>query len=747
MAVPFGRYKEALLKEFAAYYEQMPYDITSQQRKMDEMYEDVKSPYPYEKKAVVYKGAAELCDVKVFPGSPYFYELVSGRERNTSQNGYPPGPGLEGWYTRKTQDYMDRFGEWIHPYQEEDLIWGAVFTDMAHHTMGYEKVLRLGLKGIYDQAEMYLHSCTDERKKAFYRSVQTMCLSLKQIAENFAIEAERLQKEETNRDYICSLQELSEAAKRVPWEAASGFYEALCVILFMKEMAIDLEGMAVAVLGHLDRILLPYYEEDVKNGRLTYEQAKNYMAHWLVHTDARWDLQGFDFASTNCSLTIGGCDSDGNIIWNDVSRMILACYEEYGFVNPKIQARMSLKHPGEYFSLCGKMIAEGKNVFSILNDDVLIEAGVRMGKRLEDARLYSAGGCQEPVLDNKELNCRAFIYISLPQIVNSIWDKELQQFFEKEDTGLSFADNLESFEDVYGNFIDRLSCIYKRVVKKVNEFEAFAVEYNPCMMISATLDGCIERGLDMEEGGTKYNPTSIPLVGIGTAVNSLLAIKEVVFNKKMMTLRELGDVLKKDFEGEQKIQDFLGNRCPKLGDDNDKTNAFAARFFADVARVTSGYKNARGGTYEASLFVFYLFDWMKNNLGATPDGRKAGISMSRGINPTEQSGISNVSNILSTIRDLDLSDYPGCAVTYLEMPIGKDKTDPEQIEETIRGFLRVGGSALDLNLLDAETLKKAKDDPEQYKNIIVRVCGFSAYFTSLDPDIQDEIIGRTFVNV
>ena len=189
------------------------------------------------------------------------------------------------------------------------------------------------------------------------------------------------------------------------------------------------------------------------------------------------------------------------------------------------------------------------------------------------------------------------------------------------------------------------------------------------------------------------------------------------------------------------------NCCGKYGMDTPGVNAFSKKFFKDVAKATSGIKNDRGGIYEASLFVFYLFNWMKENVGATPDGRKASTNLSRGINPTDISGITNIANILHTISSLDMTDYPGTGVIYLEMPLTNDNDLIEPIKFVIRGFINAGGSALDLNLLNPDTLIKARENPDDYQNIIVRVCGFSAYFTSLAPHIQDEIIARTFMKI
>ena len=746
MASEFATHREAVFEEYDEYYRGCPYDVTPVKEILDQWYEEAKDRTPYERKALVYRAAAQLCEIKIFRQSPFFFEVKTGRIRNSSQNGFPPGPGLEGWYMEKQMHYAEEFQEWIKPYKECDLIWGDIFSDLAHHSVGYDNLLKKGLKGIVLEAREQMNRQTSPMALGFYQSVIEGCEAMHQIAGRFSTLAGEMLAAEQDQELRDNLAMIREAAKRVPWEPAGNFYEALCCILFFKEMMTSLEGVAVAILGHLDRLLEPYYIQDCERGEQTYEKAKNLMAHFLVHTDARWDLTGDEFASTNNSLTIGGCDQDGNVIYNDITRMILEVYDEYDLVNPKIQARITGRHPEEYFSRTAAMIAGGKNVFSFLNDDVIIASNVKMGKELKDARLYSAGGCQEPVLDNTEFNSRAFLYLSLPQLVNSFVDDSLNLFFDQENTGYEQPDQLESFEAFYENYIAKLRSIYKRLVEVLNHYETVTREFNPCPLLSATLTGCLEKGMDMTEGGAVYNPTSMPLVGIGTAINSLLAVKEVVYDRHMLNLEQLAALLRSDFKTNPRMREYLLNRCPKYGMDTPEVNEFADRIFRDLAGTASGFRNNRGGRYEASLFVFYLFDWMKEHVGATSDGRLAGTPLSRGMNPSDISGISNTANILHTLQKIDMTDYPGAGVLYLEMPLMKSEPGSQYLIRTMKAFLEAGGSALDLNLLDPQVLVQARKNPDAYKNIVVRVCGFSAYFTSLDSQIQDEIIGRTFVN-
>ena len=214
-----------------------------------------------------------------------------------------------------------------------------------------------------------------------------------------------------------------------------------------------------------------------------------------------------------------------------------------------------------------------------------------------------------------------------------------------------------------------------------------------------------------------------------------------------MALREFTAFIDADFSGNESMRAYCQNRCEKLGSDTPEVNAFATRFFKDIARATSGLNAPRNGKYEASLFVFYLFDWMRNRAGATADGRRAGMSLSRGINPPDTSGMSNVACLLHTLSALDLADFPGAGVTYLEMPASASGITEEAIASVIKAFVVSGGSALDLSALDPESLLMARKNPEAYRNLVVRVCGFSAYFTSLDEHVQDEIIARAFASL
>lgn len=745
MASDFAQNKKALFDEFSEFFASYPIQMDRQMTQLTKEADALGGADLFAEKALVYRAAARDCDVKVFRTSPFYFEILGGRIRNSSENGFPPGPGIEGFFMRRHMQSAESFQRWIAPYKEADLIWGDIYDDFAHHTVGYERVLSLGLEGIL--AEIRVARLGKPERRAFYDAAEAGLESLIEIGENFSREAARMRLSEADPGCVENLKMIEETAHRVPREPARTLYEALCTILFMREVITATEGVAVAILGgQLDRILQPYYEADLRAGRLDEAGAKNLLAHFLTITDARWDMD-CQFASTNNSLTLGGCDKEGRPVYNDMTRLILEVYEEQRFVNPKIQLRLSREHPEALFAQAARMVRQGLNVFSFLNDEVLLPALTRMGRAAEDARLYVAGGCQEPILSGCEFNARAFLYISLPLLVNSCFDEKLNLFFEREGLGLAARTDYQNFESLYEAFIQRLTALFGRVAQVLNAHSEHLVELNPCPLLSATMEDCVARGLDMTEGGCRYNFTSVPLVGVGTAIDSLLALRRVVFEDRTMSLREFAALLEADFAGNESMRAYCQNRCEKFGSDSPEVNAFAARFFKDIACATSGLGAPRNGKYEASLFVFYLFDWMRNRAGATADGRRAGMSLSRGINPPDTSGMSNVACLLHTLSTLDLADFPGAGVTYLEMPASASGITVEAIASVIKAFVASGGSALDLSTLDPEALIKARKDPEAHRNLIVRVCGFSAYFTSLDKHVQDEIIARAFASL
>lgn len=735
---------KAFQEELEQYYATYPIEIPKVEARIKELWEENQDMTSYEKKACIYQAASELCEVHIFKHCSYFFEIQSGRARNGITAGFPPEPGIGGALMRKNNYMEKRFEDWNHPYNfEEDKVFLMMFfTDFSHYCVNADNFLKYGLKGILEQIRNEMEKTSDIREQGLLKSMEIGLKALIVIAHKFAKRAEQMMNIETDPYFKKRLQRIAEAAKKVPEYAPDSYYEALCSIWYMKEMMITMEGIGQAIVGHLDRLLFPYYERDLERGKIDREEAKDLLAEFLAITDSKWDIKDETaLGGVNTTIVIGGCDEKGKIVFNEITQLICEIYEEFKLVDPKLQARISSAHPQEYFSLISKLAAKGSNVLSIFNDEVMIKAQNKMGRAIEDSRLYVGGGCQEPVTPNKELNVRAYCYINLPKFINDTIEPRNNSYWNREGLMAEGGAESSSFEEFYKILLSNMEMTFRSLVGNFNKLQEEWTNYSPCPLYSSTLIGCIENRKDMTEGGAQYNYSSLSPVGIGTFIDSLYAIKKVVFEEKRITLRELLEVLKNNFRDREELRQYLLNCVDKFGDDLETVNCFAKKIVDDIARISSGMEDARGGIYEPSLFSNLGYLYLRG-YEATADGRRKGEILSRGMSPSDQGGASVITKIIHSMGALDLSNYPAGAVLYLDMPYTAEQKNPELYTAILKYFIAEGGNIMDINTVNVDELKDAKKNPDRYKNLVVRVWGFSAYFVTLTEELQDEIINR-----
>jgi len=738
----FAQERPLFEEEMDAFYSTYPADVSSLFREMDEISSRHPEWGPCRRKALIYKTAAARCDVHVFRHFPFSYEIVGGRDRHRWGFG-----GIGSWLLRQPRQHelAEPATAWVNECRDHGLSYGAPVLDLDHHCVGYDNVLRLGLNGIIAKAEARLRRTTDERQRDFLEAAVIGSRSLISIAAKFASKAEEMAAVESDPDVRERLTRIADTAPRVPAEPPRTFFEALNTILFMREASASLEGLGVSILGHLDRMLGPYLDEDLAAGRITMDEATNLVQAFLAMTDAKFSIRR-EPRETSTTIVIGGCDRDGRSVFNDVTRTIIGTYSDLRIVNPKLNARISPNHPLEYFRLLAELTAAGANVLAIFNDDVIIEANVRMGKAAEDCRLYVGGGCQENMLQNTEINSRASIYLNLAHVfLMGLFPEQWAWFTERENVEILPYAGATTFEELQRRFLANLEAVANNHIDARNSTEKEGWWWNPCPLHSATIDDCIENASDMMDRGTRYAGASVSLIGVGTLVDSLYAVKHLVFDEQRVTLDQLRGMLVSDFEGEEALRQYLLRRVPKYGRDTDAMGPFSTGVFADLARVTSGRANTRGGRYEASLFVYRAFIAMGHQTGATPDGRRAREPLSPGMSPSPLAlgDGTSVGCILDAVDQVDLSAYPVVAVLDMKLPWSHAGLRPEVIVPVIRRFLDVGGSVLQFNVVDPSVLREARAHPERHPDLVVRVSGYSARFTTLPDAIQDEIIART----
>lgn len=735
-------------REVDEYYATYPRDLSGLEAELHALSAAHPEWLPAQRKASGYAVIAERCRVKLFRHFPFYFELDTGRRRNDLGEG-----GLGGWMKREPfgQELGAKGQAWWQPGWETGLVHSWPVLDDNHHCIGNDNVFRGGLSGLVRAAQQRLATAADEREQSFLEAAIAGNRALIQIAERFAEEAERLLASEHDGAVRQRLERIASSARRVPAEPPESFYEALNTLLFMREVTQELEGNGNSVLGHLDRILLPYYEHDLAEGRLTREQAQDLLRYFLAFHDVRFGMrEQRSHVGTNTTVVIGGCDATGAPVFNDLTRMVIEVYRELQLVDPKLNARLSREHPVEYFDLLAELIASGSKAPALFNDEVIIEANVKVGKAREDARLYGGGGCQENLLENTEINSRATIYLNLAQVLlMGFFPEQWEWFALRQGLTLEPYAPGRDFADLYAAFLCNLERVLEAVIAGRNRFEREGGSYNPCPLHSSTISDCLAKARDIFEGGARYSRGSVSLCGVGTLVDSLFALREVVYERGEVSLERFREILAADFAGEEALRQFLIHRVAKFGQENPAIREFSAQVFADLARVGSGQANSRGGIYEASLFSFRQFTDMGLHTGATPDGRRAGEYLSPGMSPSllalgERCGVSQV---MRALEPLDLTLYPVVAVLDLKVPAVPGSLRREMLTPVLQRFLQVGGSVLQINCVDPAVLLEAKAHPERHRDLVVRVSGYSSYFHSLPAEIQDEVIDRTLVEV
>jgi formate C-acetyltransferase len=741
----FQTERQAFEQELDGHYATYPSDLAAVESDLHALSAAQADWLPYTRKAAGYEVMARRCTVKLFRHSPFYHELDVGKARTDLGAG-----GVGAWMKREPfgQELAAAAVPYWRPVHECGLAQSWLLLDDNHHALGYDNVCRWGLNGLIARAEARLATpgCS-AHESAFLRATIAGNCALIAIANRFAGEAERLLAVETDPEVTRRLQRISRTAREVPARPPASFYEALNTILFMREVTQSLEGSGISVFGHLDRTLWPYYQADLASGRTTPAEARDLLGAFLAFSDVRFGMRrAANHVGTNTTVTIGGCDRAGTPVFNDLTRMIIEAYEELKLVDPKLQARLTPRHPAAFFALLARLTAAGSNSLCIFNDDVIIAANHKMGKALADCRLYVGGGCQENVLENTEINSRATIYLNLAQVLLLGFFPQQWAFFA-ERNGLRWATyaGCASFADFYRACLDNLAAVVNACIAQRNRTEREGWRYNPCPLHSSSLDDCIDKARDMMAGGARYSFGSVSLTGIGTLVDALYAVQQAVYERRAVSLAQLQDMLANDFAGEEAFRQYLLKRVPKFGQEDEGIRAFSARVFADAARVSSGQANSRGGRYEASLFSFRSFTSFGQRTGATPDGRKAGEHLSPGMSPAPLAlgPRCGISQMLRALEPLDLTLYPVVAVLDVKLPTGRGTTAPAVIAPILRRFLQAGGSVLQLNCVDQAVLREAREHPERHPDLVVRVSGYSAYFSALSPAIQDEIIART----
>lgn len=714
-------------KEFDTYYSSYNADTEKLLKGLEKIYDKNISSYELKAKNIEY--LCDNCNIKIFKNCPFFFEFSSGRERHT-WGGLQSHIGS--FLHEKTSDL------WLDRYQadlSDDIENGYIYcwnnpVGFDHFSLGYDNILDKGFEKIIDDAENALKNVSNEKSRAFLSSVVQSVKALLHLAERFSKEAYNLAEKTENAEEKAHYLRIARTASKVPAKPPESFYEALAAVIFCREAVASLEGIGVSIFGHIDRMLEKYYNADIKSGKITYDEVKNLFHILFTYTDVRFETKKI-FRETSTTINIGGCDFDGAVCFNDITKAVLDAVFEGRYVNTKIICRISSEHPSEYFEKIVKIQAANIPILVLLNDDVLIPARVKCGASQADARSYVNGGCHELVMQNSEVCTRADTWINLPKLLLDVLKK-------------SHAKTFECFRQETLNEIKKYLL---KIMEEKNKYEKKWCEYDPLPLCSSTFDGCIENAKDITEGGTKYSTTELSLLAPATLIDSLITIKDFVYDKKSLTLKELYNICCENFEGNETFRKQILANPIKYGAGNSEADIFAATMLSDISKLYKNekgeyYKNGRGGDYIPAFYPHEIFRQLGKKTIATPDGRKAYTPLSRGCSPSEFIKLENPASVIKSLHAIDFTDFADsfcCEITLQNMD---EEKNINVISALIKIFLQNKGSSLQFNLFDKEKLRKAQKNPDEHRDICVRVCGYSAVFVTLEKEIQDEIITR-----
>ena len=663
------------------------------------------------------------------------------------------------WEGRSMRDLMfaEMTPEWKNAYE------AGIFTEFMEqrapgHTVLGDVIYRKGLLELKDEIELELSRLDyfdDPEASAKRDELRAMAISADAVirfAERNAEKAEELAETETDPTRCAELHQIAAVCRRVPAHTPRNFWEALQSYWFVHlGVVTELNTWDSFCPGRFDQHLDPFYRKDLEDGSLSRDQAKELLeCLWVkfnnqpappkVGVTAAESGTYTDFANINN----GGLKPDGSDGVNGVTYLILDVIDEMHLLQPSSNLQLSRKNPDAFLRRGMEIVREGWGQPSIFNADKVVEELMRQGKSAEEARCGGISGCVEIGAFGKE----AYIltgYFNFPKVLEITLNNGVDPCTGKtigKQTGDPRA--FSSYEQLFAAFREQLHYFVDIKVRGNNVIERLYAAYMPAPFLSLLVDDCIAKGKDYNDGGPKYNTTYIMGVAPASCADSLAAIKHHVFDRKAISMDDLLEALAHNFENHEKLRLTLWNKTPKFGNDDDWADAIYVDLFNAFFDEVDGRKNTKGGCYRINYLSTTCHVYFGSMTGATPDGRHAGEPLSDGISPTQGADRKGPTAALKSAAKMDHSRTGGTLLNQKFAPrLVQGEEGLDKLAYMVRSYFRLGGHHIQFNVVTTDTLRAAQAEPEKYRDLIVRVAGYSDYFCDLTSALQNEIILRT----
>ena len=647
--------------------------------------------------------------------------------------------------------------EWEEAYH------AGVFTEFmeqraAGHTAMDGKMYHEGLLDIKARIEKriseldYIYDPEATDKQQELEAMAISCDAAILFAERHAALAEEKAAKEQDPQRKKELEKIADVCRWVPAHAPRDLWEAIQMYWFVHLGTVtELNGWDSMNPGHIDQHLWPFYQKGIEDGTLTRDKAKELLSClWIKFNNQpappKVGVTALESGTYNdfTNINIGGVDRNGESATNDISYMILEIQEELHELQPGLSIHIAQNTPDEFLLEGIKVIRQGHGYPSIFNPDTYVQEMVRAGKTIEDAREGGCSGCIEVGAFGKE----AYLltgYLNTPKILEITLNNGIDPQTGKK-LGLDTGDprTFKTFEELYEAWHKQMVYFVNLKLSVNNYIERMFSLYAPATFLSLYIDDCIEKGKDYYSGGARYNTTYIQCTGLGTITDCFTTLKKHVFEDKRYTMEEMLDACASNWEDGEKMRQYIRNHTPFFGNDDAYADTIAVRVYDDLVKAIEGRPNTRGGKTQLNMLSTTCHNYFGSVCGATPNGRFAHFAISDGTSPAHGSDSHGPTAVIKSLGKLDQTKSGGTLLNVRFVPqLLKREEDQKKLASLIRTYFKFGGHHIQFNIVDTATLHDAQKHPEEYRDLLVRVAGYSDYFNDMTEQLQNEIIART----
>ena len=647
--------------------------------------------------------------------------------------------------------------EWEEAYH------AGVFTEFmeqraAGHTAMDGKMYREGLLDVKARIEdrirrldyIYDPEATDKQQEL--EAMAVSCDAAILFAERHAELAEQMAAKEENPQRRKELEKIADVCRWVPAHAPRDLWEAIQMYWFVHLGTVtELNGWDSMNPGHIDQHLFPFYQKGIDEGTLTRDDAKELLSClWIKFNNQpappKVGVTALESGTYNdfTNINIGGVDREGRSATNELSYMILEIQEELHELQPGLSIHIAENTPDDFLIEGIKVIRQGHGYPSIFNPDTYIKELMRDGKSLEDAREGGCSGCIEVGAFGKE----AYLltgYLNTPKILEITLNNGIDPETGKR-LGLETGDPraFKSFEELYEAWHKQMVYFVSLKLSVNNYIERMFSLYAPATFLSLYIDDCIEKGKDYYSGGARYNTTYIQCTGLGTITDCFTTLKKHVFEDKRYTMEEMLEACRNNWDGQEIKRQYIRNHTPFFGNDDPYADEIAVRVYDDLVKAIEGRPNTRGGRTQLNMLSTTCHNYFGSVCGATPNGRFAHFAISDGTSPAHGSDTHGPTAVIKSLGKLDQTKSGGTLLNVRFVPqLLKRDEDQRKLASLIRTYFKFGGHHIQFNIVDTATLHDAQQHPDDYRDLLVRVAGYSDYFNDMTEQLQNEIIART----